>query len=253
MAEVRVRYFTYAERPDLVDRYRVEGEDFWGEGMAWINHDPVCELFWGRLSEEFADYQFLVYDEASDRFLAHANTIPFRWDETREGLPDGVDGVLPRAFEQRAEGIVPNTLCALLAAIQPRVASTGLSRDLLEHIKVLARRSKLGTLVAPVRPNQKARYPLTPMERYVRWRRDDGLLLDPWLRTHERLGAQLYGICPNSNVFRGSVAGWESWTGLVFPDSGDYVVPGALALLQIDRENDEGVLVEPNVWMKHDV
>lgn len=248
-----VHFFTYAERPDLVDRYREEAEDFWGEGMAWIHHDPVCETYWARLSDEFAHHQFVVHDGGSDRFLARANTIPFQWDETREGLPDGVDGVLPLAFDQRDEGITPNTLCALLAGIQPGVKSTGLSRQLLEHMKVLARRDGLTALVAPVRPNQKARYPLTPMERYAQWRRADGMLLDPWLRTHERLGAEFLGICPNSNVFRGSVGEWEQWTGLALPESGDYVVPGGLAPLRVDRERDEGVLVEPNVWMKHDV
>ena len=30
-----------------------------------------------------------------------------------------------------------------------------------------------------------------------------------------------------------------------------YVVPGALALVEIDRERDEGLYLEPNVWMIH--
>lgn len=244
-------FFTYAERPEMVERYREEAEDFWGEGMAWIHHDPVCETYWPRLETEFGDHQFLVYDETSDRFLAQANTIPFQWDGGPERLPDGVDGVLPVAFEQRAAAVAPTTLCALLAGIQPGVRSRGLSVRLLEHMKVLARRDGLTSLVAPVRPNQKALYPLTPMERYARWRRADGTLLDPWLRTHERSGAEYLGICPNSNVFRGSVAEWERWTGMLFPDSGDYIVRGALSRLRIDRDRDEGILVEPNVWMRH--
>ena len=51
----------------------------------------------------------------------------------------------------------------------------------------------------------------------------------------------------------GSVAEWEDWTKLVFPESGTYVVPGALVPVEIDRERDEGVYVEPNVWMHHKV
>jgi hypothetical protein len=35
------------------------------------------------------------------------------------------------------------------------------------------------------------------------------------------------------------------------PESGTYVVPGALVPIEIDRERDEGVYVEPNVWMVH--
>jgi hypothetical protein len=44
---------------------------------------------------------------------------------------------------------------------------------------------------------------------------------------------------------------WEERTGLSFPVSGDYVVPGALAPVTFDREAGRGVYVEPNVWM-HD-
>ncbi len=36
-----------------------------------------------------------------------------------------------------------------------------------------------------------------------------------------------------------------------FPESGQYIVPGALVPVEIDRENDTGRYVEPNVWMKH--
>ena len=49
----------------------------------------------------------------------------------------------------------------------------------------------------------------------------------------------------------GTVAQWEEWTGLVFPDSGSYVVPGALVPVEIDRERDEGLYLEPGVWMVH--
>ena len=36
-----------------------------------------------------------------------------------------------------------------------------------------------------------------------------------------------------------------------FPDSGSYVVPGALVPVEIDLERDEGLYREPNVWMVH--
>ena len=51
----------------------------------------------------------------------------------------------------------------------------------------------------------------------------------------------------------GSVAEWEAWTGMAFPESGAYVVPGALVPVEIDRARGEGVYVEPNVWMRHPV
>jgi hypothetical protein len=38
---------------------------------------------------------------------------------------------------------------------------------------------------------------------------------------------------------------------MALPESGVYIVPGALVPIEIDREQDEGVYVEPNVWMVH--
>ena len=37
------------------------------------------------------------------------------------------------------------------------------------------------------------------------------------------------------------------------PESGRYVVPGALEPIEVDRERDVGLYVEPNVWMRHKV
>ena len=104
-----------------------------------------------------------------------------------------------------------------------------------------------------MRPSLKHRYPLAPIERYIEWRREDGKLLDPWLRVHEDAGAKLIRVASESMRISGSVAEWEDWTKLVFPETGTYVVPGALVPVEIDRERDEGVYVEPNVWMHHTV
>jgi hypothetical protein len=89
------------------------------------------------------------------------------------------------------------------------------------------------------------------MERYVTWTLDGSLPFDPWLRVHARLGAELVRVCPQSMTVSGTVAEWEEWTGLAFPDSGAYVVSGAVDLVTIDREADLGRHVEPNVWMHH--
>ncbi|HEV3399102.1 MAG TPA: GNAT family N-acetyltransferase, partial [Actinomycetes bacterium] len=60
-------------------------------------------------------------------------------------------------------------------------------------------------------------------------------------------------ICEKSVVIAGTVAEWEEWTGMRFPDSGPYVVPGALVPVEIDRDADQGRYVEPNVWVRHRV
>jgi hypothetical protein len=49
----------------------------------------------------------------------------------------------------------------------------------------------------------------------------------------------------------GTRAEWEEWTGMTFPDDGDYVVPGAL--VPVHFKNGRGLYVEPNVWVRHAV
>lgn len=248
-----VRFFTFDERPDLASRYFEEAERIWQPGMEFIHHDPVCEEYWPRLGVTFPGFQFVAHDELREQFLAVGNTVPLAWSGADAKLPDGVPDVLRRAFAEHHGGVRPTAMCALLAGIQPSARSIGLSADVLTHMKAIARVHGLAWLIAPVRPNRKSSYPLTPMERYAQWRRPDGRMFDPWLRTHERLGARLAGIAPQGNAFRGTVAEWEQWTGLVLPESGRYVIAGALEPLRVDLERDEGVLIEPNVWMVHTV
>ena len=106
-------------------------------------------------------------------------------------------------------------------------------------------------VIAPARPSLKTRYPLTPMENFARWNRGDGLHLDPWVRTRQRLGATIPGPAADSMVISGTVAQWEQRTGMAFPETGRYVVPEALDLVDIDREKDTGRYSEPSLWMRH--
>ena len=127
----------------------------------------------------------------------------------------------------------------------------GLSRLLVEAMRDLAGRAGFDSLIAPVRPTWKERYPLIPMEHYVRWTRDDGLSYDPWLRVHARIGGELLEVCPESMVIEGTRDEWESWTGMRFPDDGAYVVAGGL--VPVVFAGGRGAYIEPNVWMRHRV
>ena len=208
---------------------------------AWpeiVFHDAISNAYWGRLYEERPAFQFALVEDG--RVLAEGNSIPVA------GLPRGWRDAFPNGFG----GDEPDRLCALAILIDPDAHGRGLSRPMLEHMRGLAH-VRGWELVAPVRPTLKHRYPLTPIERYVEWRRDDGLLFDPWLRAHERLGAELVGIAPDSLVVEATVAELEAWCGLALPESGSYVVDGALVPVEIDRERDRGSYREPNVWMRH--
>jgi len=237
---------SYTERPDLAERTDEIG-DVWPEFV----HHARLNRHWHRLREDFLDFQLVVYDEAADVLVGRGHSIPFPRDGGWDELPDGVEGVFDRVFEEG--GGEPTTLSAVAAVVDPGHQGRGLSSLVIEGMRTAAARAGLDALVAPVRPTLKERYPLTPMERYLEWRRDDGQLFDPWLRVHERLGAEIIGVCTVSLIVEGTVAAWEESTGMAFPDSGAYEVEGALVPVQIDRDADSGRYVEPNVWMRHPV
>ena len=127
----------------------------------------------------------------------------------------------------------------------------GIAADVIRGMGEIGAQHGLADLVAPVRPNLKRAYPLTPIERYITWTRDDGLPLDPWLRVHVRLGAEFLAPAPRSLKITGTVAEWEEWTGVAMPESGEYLFRDALQPVTIDRERDLGTYYEPNVWMIH--
>lgn len=117
----------------------------------------------------------------------------------------------------------------------------------------IGRAHGLENLYAPVRPTQKCNYPLVPMENYIQWKNDDQLPFDSWIRIHRLLGAQIVRVCPKALQISGTVADWESWTKMRFPESGRYIVPGALVPVEIDCEHNQGIYIEPNVWMHHHI
>ena len=235
---------TVRERPDVLDRAWELTRDVF---PPYNNHGDVLNVYWDRLTEELPEFQFHVLD--GDDVLARARTIPLRWDGSLDDLPAGIDGAIARGFDEGGA----NVLCALVIMIPPAVQGRGVSRLALEGMTTIARRHGLDSLIAPVRPTWKERYPLTPIERYASWRREDGLLFDPWLRVHERLAAEILKPEPESLRITGTVSDWETWTEMPFPESGEYVFPQGLATLHVDRERDLGSYWEPNVWMLHSV
>jgi GNAT superfamily N-acetyltransferase len=232
------------QRPDVSERAWELTKDTIPE---YNNHGDVLNVYWPRLTEELPDFQFHVLD--GDDVLARARTVPLRWDGSVEDLPDGIDGAIARGFEERGA----NTLCALVIMVPRDLQGRGASRLALRGMIEIAREHGLAALIAPVRPNWKEHYPLTPIERYAGWRRGDGLLFDPWLRVHERLGASVLKPEPHSLRITATVDEWEERVGMAFPETGEYVFPGGLATLAVDREQDVARYWEPNVWMLHDV
>jgi GNAT superfamily N-acetyltransferase len=213
----------------------------------------VLGLHWSRLDEDFRDFQFILYDDERGIALAQGHSIPCSWDGTVAGLPAGIDGAIDGAVTLFERGGQPNTLSALAIEIPPEHQGGGLARTMIGGMRDIAGAHGFSNLIAPLRPTWKERYPLTPIERYAAWTRDDGLPFDPWIRLHVRLGAEILQPVAQSLRITGTVREWEEWTETAFPESGSYVFPRGLALLEINREHDLGSYWEPNVWVRHSV
>ncbi len=244
------RIVSLAGRPELVPGIERVHADCWPRFIIDGHCADGTDRLWEPLLDRFAEFQLVMLDESGE-ILAAGHTIPLRWDGTPGDLPDGWAAGLLRGFEEADNNAEPNALMASSMSVSPAARQRGISTAMLRAMRQLAADRGWASMIAPVRPSWKDRYPLTPIERYVEWTTPAGQPFDPWIRAHRRLGAQPMGIAHRSMSIIGAVAEWEGWTGLPFPESGPYVVPSALVPVTIDRKTNLGRYDEPNFWMRH--
>ncbi|MGK3204649.1 GNAT family N-acetyltransferase [Amycolatopsis mongoliensis] len=242
----KLKIVTTAENRDLKAGAVASLRAAWPE---FVLHDAVSGAHREAAEQYFPEFDVLLVDDGE--VLASAVAVTLHWDGEADTLPDGYDGALVAAVTGYEGQVEPDTLCIMSATVRPDHSGGGLAGQVLTALRERAADAGLQRVIVPVRPTLKASYPLTSMADFLRWTREDGLHLDPWIRTHQRLGANIVAPVPRSMVVSGTIAQWEQWTGMAFPQTGRYVVPGALDLVDIDRERDLGMYEEWNVWMQH--
>ena len=242
---MQIRVNTLSSRFDLLGKLKSLDCKSWPEFLQ--NGDL---LSWNRIYHELSDF-ILLWVDADDRLAGAGFTIPTIWNGDIDALPCSMETIIQNGLNLTTQQA--NTLIAVAALVDQDFRGQGLSAEILKHMARLARRHGVHDLVVPVRPTWKTHYPLQSIESYARWRREDGLYYDPWLRTHQRLGATLLKCVDSTLKVEGSVAQWQSWTGMLFPESGRYIVKGALQPVVVDVQADIGVYHDPNVWMRHAV
>jgi GNAT superfamily N-acetyltransferase len=247
----RFQFIKPNELPDYRDRAGDIGEASWPEFMM---HDAIANEHWHELFDRFSEYQFAMLDNETGQMAAMGNSLPFRWEEDLSVLPEGGwDWVFVRAVEGHRNGVAPNIQSAIQIAIHPDYRSQRLSTAMVKAMREVGRSKGFKHLVAPVRPNQKSKYPLISIDDYIQWTNEEGLPFDAWLRVHARVGAKIIKPCHEAMTIRGNCGEWEAWTDLKFPQSGTYYIPGALNPMKMNIEKDEGIYIEPNVWMVHEL
>jgi len=235
------------------DRLDLKGEADAAFHVKWpeflFPHDPIMKRYEAQVAEFFPQFDVLLLDQG--RVVAGGWGVPIRWDGTVADLPDGYDATMALAVNGHLEGIEPTTLSYMTVAVVDGMTRQGLAGRVLGALRDRGVDAGLSYVIAPVRPTMKPKYPLTTMASYATWTGADGLSIDPWIRTHQRMGATVLTPASRSMVVTGTVAEWESWTDMVFPETGRYVVPDALGLVDINREQDSGTYIEENLWVQH--
>jgi len=239
--------YTFAQKPELEKQINQLSDESW---PPFLLHGNIHH--WHLLFEMFPNYQILLCD-SDDRLIAVGHTVPLIWDGSLSDLPSTIEEIILRAEKVNRNQQLPNTLSALAAIVSPIQRGQNLSVRLVDEMRSLAGQHSYIALIAPVRPTWKSRYPLTPIERYVEWKRTDGAPLDPWIRVHCRLGALPLCVASNTLTVEGTITEWEEWTQMSFPDSGMYVIPGGLKPITINRDQNIGRYEDPNYWMKHSI
>lgn len=238
---------TYDQRPDFKTEVARLSSMAWPKFML---HGNVND--WNSLFDEFAQYQILFLNQ-KEQLIAVGHTVPLKWNGSTDDLPPSIDGIVTRSLRELEDNAKPTALSALAIMIRNDCRGHGLSTDMIRAMIALADEYGMKHLLAPLRPTLKSRYPLVPFEEYIYWKRPDGQAFDPWIRVHERMGAEMLTVMPESFEVSGTVGEWEQWTGMPIPGSGEYVMPGALVPVVIDCEKNIGSYIEPNIWLCHKV
>jgi hypothetical protein len=237
-----------ADAPELDDEASQRFVEEWPE---FIFHDEGVAPFRERRIEYFRGWEFYLVTTGDRRLIGGCWGVPLAWDGTVQDLPGGFTDSLGRSVLEHEAGVVPNAFVLMAAAVRNDEQGKGHSGRVITAVRERAQAAGLQQVIAPVRPTLKSKYPLTDIAEFMTWTRPDGLPLDPWIRTHVRLGARMLAPAPFSQTMTGSVADWQKWTGMLFPASGTYVIPDGLTTLAIDRTADTGLYREPNIWMQH--
>ncbi len=244
-----MRLITGSEDKALVAKAASRISAEWPEFML---HDPVADYL-ADCYEYLPDFQFIMVEKNSSDALVIVNSIPLSWNDEIDELPDdGWDWAMMKGIDDLRSGDKVNILCALQILVFGKNRGRGISRIALEALKGIGQSHGLPEMIAPVRPTRKSDYPLETIEQYIKRTDAAGFSVDSWLRTHQRIGGKIIKPCHASMRISGTVGEWKRWTGMNFPKSDSYVIPGALVPVEVDLESATGQYTEPNVWMHHE-
>ncbi len=215
----------------------------------FLMQSGIRDKAWKTVMKKY-DYMQMVYKNASGDIVFFFNCVPLYIKDINDSLPhEGWDWALDVSYHATENNW--NTLVGLQVVIMKEFLGMGISSFALSEMKKVAIENNLKHLIIPVRPTKKDQHPYLPMSDYMERKTSEGYYEDPWLRVHEKSGAEVLYPCNEAMKIEGSIEDWKQWTGLEFGQSGTYEIEGGLSPVYIDLEHDSGLYLEPNVWVKH--
>jgi hypothetical protein len=214
---------------------------------AYLNEEPTWLVTQDAILTEFDKYHFLIVDDASGKAAAVSVNVPLAWDGQASSLP-GYNELLELSLQQAREGRTPTALVGILGAVSPDFRGQGVTELFNQGAAEILARQGISRYLSPVRPSNKQHYPNYTMEEFLSWRTPDGGLVDPWLNHFMRMGATELGIAHDAITLSASIEQWTAWTGMLFPVSGDYVIPGGHRMLRVDTDAGTARYGEDHLW-----
>jgi amino acid adenylation domain-containing protein/non-ribosomal peptide synthase protein (TIGR01720 family) len=242
----RYQLYSLAQRPELKKIADHLHRSAWPDYFAG---DAVMQTYWPRLANEFGPYQFLLLND-NNSVVALGNAIPIYWDGTLANLPVGWDDGLERGFNTNSNTL-PNTLLILAAVTATEHMGSGLSSGILQAFKAIALTHHLEHLIAPVRPTGKTQFPHMTFSDYCNLKREDGLSVDNWLRTHERIKGKILKISLQSQLIKAGLADWQTWVDCPLTISGLQQFKDTLQPANVNIEAGYVEYYDPCVWIEH--
>ena len=192
-----------------------------------MHHNVPGNKYWGRLYEDFPDFQLALARRRRAR--RGAALVPTPWDGTDEDLPSGWDEAFLRAFESGRE---PDVLCALAISVRPDRRRRAGGADAGGDARAAAA-GGLRELIAPVRPTLQGALP-ADSDRALHGMAPQGRQalrpVDPRARAHRRRDSRRRA---GVDGHRGPVRSGKSGRRCSSRTTATYIVPGMLAPLYV--------------------
>jgi hypothetical protein len=180
----------FEERPDL---YKLQDEISGKAFPAFLYYSEIAANTWDKMIEYYKKYQLLFLHEG--KIICIFNCMPMNLDFSDEELPENAfEWGMAKGIKDFEDGKEINAALAIQIIIPKEYQGKGIS-----HI-----------------------------DKYTKWKNEKGLPFDPWLRVHVKQNGKIIKPCSKAVIIKGTVEQWETWTVMNFPESGMYVVDGAL-------------------------